>query len=404
MENKRWLYAGVGTIIMLFAGLIYAWSVLASPISAFFTDWTQSQISLTFTICMSFFCIGGLCGGLLAKKVNVKMNMILSGIFLCAGFLISSRTDSLAMLYIGYGILAGFGSGFVYNGIMSCLNKWFADKPGLISGILLMGFGFGSFIIGKVYQAFTPSGEGIDAWRNSFFIFGIILIVVMVLGALIIKAPGADYKAPAPVKKESKSKKEEGIDIGPGQMLKRASFWLYIVWATTLSAAGLILISQASGVVAEINPQASASTVATVVGLISILNGIGRVICGALFDRIGRRATMFLFDIIFFVAVGLLIFALTSHSFIMIIIAFCVSGFAYGGVTPTNSAFASGFYGTTHYPVNYPIINLNLLIASFGSTIAGALYDASGSYMSTFMLMLGTVIVATVASIFIRRP
>ena len=113
---------------------------------------------------------------------------------------------------------------------------------------------------------------------------------------------------------------------------------------------------------------------------------------------------MFLFDIIFFVAVGLLIFALTSHSFIMIIIAFCVSGFAYGGVTPTNSAFASGFYGTTHYPVNYPIINLNLLIASFGSTIAGALYDASGSYMSTFMLMLGTVIVATVASIFIRRP
>ena len=109
MENKRWLYAGVGTIIMLFAGLIYAWSVLASPISAFFTDWTQSQISLTFTICMSFFCIGGLCGGLLAKKVNVKMNMILSGIFLCAGFLISSRTDSLAMLYIGYGILAGFG-------------------------------------------------------------------------------------------------------------------------------------------------------------------------------------------------------------------------------------------------------------------------------------------------------
>lgn len=403
-NNKRWLYAGVGTIILLFAGLIYAWSVLASPVAAYFSEWSQSQLSLTFTICMSFFCLGGLFGGLLSKKVNIKMNMIISGILLCAGFIIASRTNSLAMLYIGYGILAGFGSGFVYNGVMSCLNKWFADKPGLISGILLMGFGFGSFIIGKVYQAFTPSGEGVDAWRNSFFIFGIILIVIMVLGALIIKAPGKDYKAPAPVKKETKAKKEEGIDIGPGQMLKRPSFWLYIVWATTLSAAGLILISQASGIVTEINSSASASTVATVVGLISILNGIGRVICGALFDRIGRRATMFLFDIIFFAAVGLLILALSTHSFTLIILAFCVSGFAYGGVTPTNSAFASGFYGTTHYPVNYPIINLNLLIASFGSTIAGALYDASGSYMSTFMLMLGTVIAATIASVFIRRP
>ena len=68
MENKRWLYAGVGTIIMLFAGLIYAWSVLASPISAFFTDWTQSQISLTFTICMSFSASADFAADFLQRK------------------------------------------------------------------------------------------------------------------------------------------------------------------------------------------------------------------------------------------------------------------------------------------------------------------------------------------------
>lgn len=404
MEKKRWLYAGVGTVILLLAGLVYAWSVFASPIAAYFSEWTQAQLSMTFTICMSFFCFGGLAGGLLSKKVNVKMNMIISAVLFFIGFFIASKAESLAMLYIGYGIFAGFASGFVYNGVMSCLTKWFSDKPGLISGILLMGFGFGSFIIGKVYQAVTPAGTGVDEWRNSFFVFGIILLVVIILGALLMKAPGADYKAPAPVKKNTNIKKEEGIDVGPGKMLKRPSFWLYVVWATTLSAAGLILISQASGVVVEINPTAAAGTVATVVGLISILNGIGRVICGALFDKIGRRATMFLFDIVFFAAVGLLILALSMHSFTVLIIAFCVSGLAYGGVTPMNSAFVNGFYGTTHYPVNYPIVNMNLLIASFGSTIAGALYDASGSYMSTFILMLGAVIVATVSSILIRRP
>ncbi len=406
MENKRGLYAVVGTIVLLLAGLIYAWSVFSSPISAYFPEWTKAQLSLTFTICMSAFCLGGLVTGLLSKKMSIKISLIISAIMFFVGFFIASRANSIVMLYLGYGVLAGFAAGIVYNAVMSTLTKWYADKPGFISGILLMGFGFGSFFIGKIFQALTPSGAGVDDWRNSFFIFGIILLVLVTVAGLILKAPGADYKAPAPVKKEEnpKIKKEEGIDVGPSVMLKRPAFWLFIIWATTLSAAGLILISQASGVVSEINPSATASTIATVVGLISILNGIGRVICGALFDKLGRKITMWIFNIIFFVAVGLLILALTSHSFVILIVAFCVAGFAYGGVTPMNSAFVNGFYGTTHYSVNYPIVVLNLLIASFGSTIAGALYDASGSYMSTLILMLAMVAVATVSSIFIRRP
>lgn len=404
MEKKRWLYAGVGTIILLLAGLVYAWSVIASPLAAYFTEWSQAQLSLTFTICMSFFCFGGLAGGLTSKKINVKVNMIISGILFLIGFFIASKANSLAMLYIGYGVFAGFASGFVYNGIMSCVTKWFSDKPGLISGILLMGFGFGSFIIGKVYQAVTPSGVGVDAWRNTFFAFGVILVVVFVIGSLIIKAPGADFVPPAPPEKKSGIKKEEGIEATAGTMLKRPSFWLYFLWAVCLSAAGLALISQASGIVLEINPAAAAGTVATVVGLISILNGIGRVICGFLFDKIGRRNTMFVVDATFVVAVALLIASLTTQSFTLIIIAFMVSGLAYGGVTPMNSAFIGAFYGMKHYPVNYPIVNMNLLIASFGGTIAGALYDSSQSYFSTFMLMLGAVVVATISSVLIRRP
>lgn len=403
-NNKRWFYAGVGTIILLFAGLVYAWSVLASPLAAYFTEWNQAQLSLTFTICMSFFCFGGLAGGLTSKKISVKVNMFISGILFCLGFFIASRAESLAMLYIGYGVLAGFASGFVYNGVMSCVTKWFTDKPGLISGVLLMGFGIGSFIIGKVYQAFTPAGPGVDAWRNSFFVFGIVLVVVLVIGGLLVKAPGADFVPPAPAKKKESAKKEEGIEATPGQMLKRPSFWLYFLWSVTLSAAGLALISQASGIVLEINPAAAAGTVATVVGLISILNGVGRVICGVLFDKIGRKATMFVVCFIFVAAVGLLIASLMAKSFILIIVAFMVSGLAYGGVTPMNSAFIGAFFGMKNYPVNYPIINMNLLVASFGGTIAGAMYDSSGSYLSTFMIMLGAVVVAIISTALIRRP
>ena len=406
MENKRGLYAVVGTVVLLFAGLVYAWSVIASPIAAFYPEWTKAQLSLTFTLCMSFFCFGCLFGGLLSKKVNVKMNMAISGVLFFIGFFIASRAESLSMLYIGYGVFAGFASGFVYNGVMSCITKWYADKPGFISGILLMGFGFGSFIIGKVYQAMTPAGPGVDQWRNTFFIFGIVLVVVLVIGSLIIKAPSEDYQAPAaaPKKEDPKAAPAEGKDFTPGEMLKRPSFWLYIIWTIALSAGGLALISQASGIVLEISPTTAAGTVATVVGLISILNGVGRVICGFLFDKIGRRKTMFIVDFVFFIAIGLVILALKSASFPMIIIAFIVSGLAYGGVTPMNSAFTREFYGAKNYPVNFSIINMNLLVASFGSTIAGMLYDATGSFMSAMMLMLAFVVVATISSVIIKRP
>ncbi|MDD6919857.1 MAG: MFS transporter [Eubacteriales bacterium] len=406
MKNNRIVYAIIGTIALLFAGLIYAWSVLSQPMKF---EFSAVELSFAFTVCMASFCIGGLIGGITQKKINVRINMIISGILLFAGFYIASIATSAILLYLGYGIIAGFASGFVYNGVMSCVTKWFTDKPGLISGILLMGFGLGSFIIGKVYQAYTPAGEGIDIWRSSFFIFGIILVTVLILGSFFIKPVPEDYVISKP-EKNSKIEnnkdiyREEGIDATPAQMLKRVSFWLYFLWTVSLSAVGLILISQSSGILLEIAPNTLPATVATIVGLISIMNAVGRVICGFLFDKIGRRNTMFVVDFMFLLVIALLMFAIMSKIFILIIITFIVGGLAYGGVTPMNSAFISTFYGVKNYPVNFPIVNMNLMIASFGSTLAGAIYMATSSYLMVCYVMLGIALLATVASIILRRP
>ena len=81
-----------------------------------------------------------------------------------------------------------------------------------------------------------------------------------------------------------------------------------------------------------------------------------------------------------------------------------VSGLGYGCVTPTNSAFASLYYGMKNYPVNLPVINMNLLIASFGSTIAGAVYDSTGSYVTVIILVIGLLVLGTILSFFIRKP
>ena len=393
---NRWVYAIVGVIVLLFAGLVYAWSVLSTPIAAEFTDWSKAQLSMTFTIVMIMFCIGSLLCGLLSGKLSAKMSVRIGAVLFLLGFFLASRTQSLAMLYIGFGVLCGLSSGLCYNAVMSTMVRWFPDRPGLISGVLLMGFGGGSFIIGKLYQAWTPVEIG--GWRASFLVMGIIIFVVLAICSFFFVAPGADFVAPA-AKNGKAAVRAAGREYKPLEMLKKPSFWLYYVWAIALSAAGLALISQASGVVWEASASQTAGAVATIVGLISICNALGRVLFGGMYDKYGRSLSMQLVNILFIITSGVLILALTAKSVVVVIIGFILGGLAYSGVTPTNSAFCRAYFGPANYPVNFSLINSNLIFASFGSTVSGSLFDASGSYNATFFLIIGLAVVGILCSL-----
>ena len=329
----------------------------------------------------------------------------ISAILFLIGFMVSSRSNNIITLYIGYGVIAGLASGIAYNSIMGNITKFFPDCPGLISGILLMGFGFGSFIIGKVYQSLTPSGAGVDKWRTSFLVFGIILFAVIFVASFIVRKPNSKEikEISKLIVKDGNDKEKEEINLTPHEMLKEKSFWLFFTWAILLSAAGLAVVSQASGIVMEVDKNCSAGTVSTVVGLISIFNGVGRVIFGGLFDKIGRLKTMMLNNILFVIAIVVIMLSISTKQFSFIILGFIAMGLSYGGVTPTNSAFVSAFYGSKNYSVNLSLVNMNLLIASFGSTIAGSLYDSSGSYFSTLIAMIAAVVVGTVITFMIRE-
>ena len=187
-------------------------------------------------------------------------------------------------------------------------------------------------------------------------------------------------------------------------MIRKSSFWFAFLWAVMLSATGLALISQAGSIVLEVGGKGVApGTIATLVGMISIANGIGRVIFGALFDKRGQRVTMFTGGIVMLSATLVMIGAFLNHSLLLLVVGFVFCGMVYGGVTATHAAFVNSFYGAENYAVNLSVINLNLIVASFGSTIAGMLYDRSGSYLSTFIMMMVATVIGGVASALINR-
>jgi len=385
-KMNRWFYAMIGVIVLLFAGMVYAWSVLSSPIGAEFPEWSKAELSLTFTIVMAMFCIGCTAGGFLIRKISAKIYIWVSAALFLAGFLISSKITNITGLYLGFGVICGFASGLSYNAVMATVGKWFPDKQGMISGVLLMGFGLSSFIIGKVFQACTP--DTIGAWRQSYAVIGIVMAAVLTVCGFFMEKPPVGYHVEGAARAKEKAFNPVAKEASTIQMLKTPQFWLYFVWAILLSAAGLVITSQAAGMARGIGQDINAGTIATAVGLISIANAVSRVILGAAYDKVGRSAVMLIVCIGFIVTGFILILALTQKSFAVLVFGFILGGMSYGGVTPTNSAFISSYYGMKNYPLNFSMVNLNLLIASFGSTVAGALYDKSGSYMSSYILLI----------------
>lgn len=392
MKKKPVLYAVIGVAVMLFAGFIYAWSILSAPIHAEFPQWSSAQLSLTFTICMTFFCLGGIGAGLISRRLPVRVNVILAGALFFIGFYIAAQAYTLPALYLGYGVLCGTASGFAYNSVMNLIPRWFPKRQGLISGVLLMGFGASSLIVGSVFTAVTPDTVG--AWRDSLFYMGILMAIVLIAGSFFFVEPkNAEGIA-------SKNAAGTGdLDITPSKMVRQGSFWLFFGWATLISAVGLVIIAQARSMVQTVAPSFDAGALSLVVGIISVCNGLGRVLFGGLFDRIGYKSTTRMVTIAGLIGAGLLMLAVLLKNPALLITAFLFVGLSFGGGPTMGAAFTKLFYGQKNYAVNFPIMNVSLLVASFASTAAGAIYDANGSYPLILALLLGLISIALLLQI-----
>ena len=399
--SVRWLYLAVGTLTMLFAGILYAWSILKTPLAAEF-GWDTSALALNFTLTMCFFCLGGFFGSQISRKIGAPLSIVIAGVLAGAGFILTGLlTGSVYLLYVTYAVLAGLGIGVAYNVIISTVNAWFPDKRGLSSGCLLMGFGASSLLFGTVLdKLFTAEGFG---WRKTYVLFGIAVTLCLLIAGLIIRRPGADLQLPAPKKSAAVRQEQfEVKDYTTVQMVRRLSFWMAFVCLSCLAAVGNTVISFARDLALSV--EASASLATTLVGVLAVCNGLGRIITGAVFDQFGRRVTMIGANLITILSAGLTLLAVSVHSLPLCIVGLCLTGMSYGAAPTVCSAFVSAFYGQKHFATNYSIINFTLMAASFIATACNALLASSGAYVAPFALLLTLACGALVLNLCIRRP
>ena len=260
-------------------------------------------------------------------------------------------------MYGCYGVLGGLGVGIGYNSILATTNAWFPDKVGFSSGVMLMGFGLGSLILGTASVNLIPQ-FGITA---VFAGIGVATCVVTILAAIVLNRPPSDIVAVMLPGKSQASGYDPADEDAP---LKTPSFYVYWLWAAIVIAIGLATIGNCASDAQQVGIDVGFATL--LVGLVSTCNGLARVVVGAIFDRTNVKVTMVV-DTIAGVCATLCIvgaFATGIHA-LYIVGAFCC-GLCYGGVPVVASAFARQRFGAKAYPLNLSLANFAI---TFGSIL-----------------------------------
>lgn len=395
----RWFYMAVAVLVLLFTGVNYTWSILKAPLAQAY-HWMDSQLALNFTLAMSTFCLGGFLGGVLTGRFGGRRTLLLSAALCGLGYFLTSRITgrSLLALYLCYGILGGLGIGIAYNVIISTVSAWFPDKKGLCSGLLMMGFGISALLVGEAVSRLIE-GPG---WRTAFLAVSISLAVTLTLAALILRRPGPEDDLPAPETSTAVPTAVQGLDCTTGEMVRRLSFWKAFLCIAFLSAVGNAVVSFTRDLC--LSAGASAALATALVGVFSVCNGVSRILTGALFDRIGRKATMRGAILLTVAAAGILLAASALRALPLCVLGICLAGFSYGSSPTITSVFTAAFYGTRHFPVNFPVMNFNLMLASFMATAANALLETSGGYVVPFAFLLALALLSLLLNSSIRKP
>jgi OFA family oxalate/formate antiporter-like MFS transporter len=378
-------------------GAVYAWSVFRAPLVKQF-GWSISEVTLTFTISIFVLGIAAFFGGLWLNRKGPRVVAITGGTLYGLGvFLASFSANKLWWLYLSYGLIGGIGLGFSYIVPVAVLVKWFPDRRGLITGIAVGGFGAGALITAPVATRLIQS-TGV---LNTFAYLGIAYLIVTVVASLFMQNPPEGWRPEGWTPTASQTSQRAGRDYTLGEALK--TWQWYALWLLLFlnTFAGISIISQEAPIFEEL-VGVGAVVAASMVGVVSIGNALGRVFWAWVSDSITRRATFF----VMFVVQVLLFWFLPSITavWLMTMVAFVVL-MCYGGGFGTMPAFAADYFGSKNVG---PIYGLMLTAwgcaSAVGPLLISYMRQTTGSYRGALHIIAGVMAISALVPIVVSRP
>lgn len=393
--RNRWFIALAAIGLHISIGSVYAWSVLTRPIMADM-GFTLSQTTWTFSLAILMLGLSAGFLGSFAEKIGPKKSGLLAMLFWVTGLLGTAYALSihnLTLLYLFYGIIGGIGLGIGYITPVSTLVKYFPNRPGFATGLAIMGFGFASLIAGPLMQYLVAQVGLVD----TFIILGVIYLVIMGASSLYLKAP--QQKHPTRTSKDRSTMYVHTHGMLANDAMKTWQFgalwWVFFINITC----GIGLLSLASPMAQEaigMTPTAAAS----LVGIIGIFNGGGRIAWSTISDYLGRAQTYILFFIIEIVAFYLLAqtnSALTFQILILLIIT------CYGGGFSCMPAYLADLYGIRQLStIHGRILTAWGLAGIAGPMLVSYFHEAGYGYTTALECFAALFVLNTIIAIILK--
>jgi OFA family oxalate/formate antiporter-like MFS transporter len=439
MKTNRWLIALAGTIAMACLGTVYSWSLFTQPLIAAF-GWSSTTTTWAFALSIFFLGVGAIIGGRWQDRVGPR-RVAMTGVILwgIGNVLAGLGTVRLGApwIYLTYGLLGGLGLGLGYITPVAAVTKWFPEKRGFGSGMVVMGFGLGAFIYNNLLKNVPPfvsasreaaqvlaaraqgtegvlSAGSVGIIMSTFFWSGVAFVVLGGLCASFVRNPPTAAPAAAPATTPTAAPATGTAPVAvartpataqreypPSESMRTPQFWA--LWAMLFLnvTAGILFISNAVPIMRELTGAAPATALA-VYGFIALFNGLGRFFWGAVSDRIGRNLAYVLIYgsqvVIFFVVGGV-------HSLPLVAILFAIVLLDYGGGFGTMPSFTADYFGTRYMGVNYGWILLAWGVGGIvGPIFVARVKDLTGTFSGALPVIAVMLLFATLLPIFTRRP
>jgi OFA family oxalate/formate antiporter-like MFS transporter len=362
VQENRWLIAIMGTLVQVCLGTVYAWSYFQKPLVQA-CGWSNTRVAWAFCLAICFLGLAAAWGGVNLPKYGPRKLAMAGGALYGTGYLIAAyalRIGNLPMLYLGFGVVGGIGLGLGYVTPVATSAKWFPDKKGLVTGMVVMGFGLGALFMSKLIAPALMEWTG-GCLVRVFALTGAIVLVLATVAGSFLHDPPAGYLPSGYAPPAADNAAANDAALTAGRCLRSSRFLLmWLIFFCNITA-GIMLIGFQSPMVQALlkisNPQmdvkALAAAGATLIAMSSVCNGIGRLWWGGISDKIGRIQA-------FRLILGTQVAAFAALGFIQQPVIFggcvCYILLCYGGGFGMMPSFVLDVFGSRLMPVVYGTI------------------------------------------------